>query len=174
MPDTELAPPRGGVLSIPAFRRLWIGLGLSSLGDWLGLLAITAMASALAPDDYDKQNYAIGAVLLLRVLPALLLGPLAGYVADRLDRRWTLIVGDVVRGLVFASIPIVNSFVWLLIATVIIDSFATLAPLPTGSGTACPGTGGAASTPRPCAPWSQRSRSCPATCRSGRSRSPER
>ena len=67
---------------IPAFRRLWIGLGLSSLGDWLGLLAITAMASALAPADYGKQNYAIGAVLLLRVLPALCARP-----ARRLRRR---------------------------------------------------------------------------------------
>jgi dTMP kinase len=117
------------VLRIPAFRRLWIGLGLSSLGDWLGLLAITAMASALAPDDYGKQNYAIGAVLLLRVLPALLLGPVAGYVADRLDRRWTLIVGDILRGVVFASIPIVNSFTWLLIATVVIEAI-TLVWLP--------------------------------------------
>ena len=129
MSESRPAPSRGGVLRIPAFRRLWIGLGLSSLGDWLGLLAITAMASALAPDDYDKQNYAIGAVLLLRVLPALLLGPLAGYVADRLDRRWTLIVGDVLRGVVFASIPLVNSFTWLLVATVIIEAI-TLVWLP--------------------------------------------
>ena len=129
MSESLAAPSRGGVLRIPAFRRLWIGLGLSSLGDWLGLLAITAMASALAPDDYDKQNYAIGAVLLLRVLPALVLGPVAGYVADRLDRRWTLIVGDILRGVLFASIPIVNSFTWLLIATVIIEAI-TLVWLP--------------------------------------------
>ncbi len=129
MSEVAGIPPRQSVLRIPAFRRLWIGLGLSSLGDWLGLLAITAMASALAPDDYAKQNYAIGAVLLLRVLPALVLGPLAGYVADRLDRRWTLVVGDVLRGLVFASIPVVNTLTWLLIATVIIEAI-TLVWLP--------------------------------------------
>ena len=34
------------VLRIRDFRHLWIGLGLSSLGDWLGLLALTAMANA--------------------------------------------------------------------------------------------------------------------------------
>src|SRR4029079_868245 len=108
----------GGVLSIRSFRRLWIALGLSSLGDWLGLLALTAMASAIADDNYADQNFAIAGVLFLRVLPAIVLGPLAGYIADRLDRRWTLIIGDVLRGLVFASIPFVNTLTWVLIATV--------------------------------------------------------
>ncbi len=75
----------GSVLRIPAFRKLWIGLGLSSLGDWLGLLALTAMANQLA-DGYAAKNYAIAGVLFLRVLPALVIGPLAGYVADRIDR----------------------------------------------------------------------------------------
>jgi dTMP kinase len=114
------------VLGIPAFRRLWVGLGLSSLGDWLGLLALTAMASALAPDSYAKQNFAIAGVLFLRVLPAALLGPLAGYVADRLDRRRTLVIGDLARGAVFASIPIVQTLTWVLVATVIIEAISLI------------------------------------------------
>lgn len=121
--------PSNGVLSIPSFRRLWIGLGLSSLGDWLGLLALTAMASELAPSSYAKQNFAIAGVLFLRVLPAALLGPLAGYIADRLDRRRTLVVGDILRGVVFASIPIVHTLTWVMVATVIIESI-TLVWLP--------------------------------------------
>lgn len=112
------------VLAITSFRRLWIGLGLSSLGDWLGLLALTAMASELAGDTYADKNFAIAGVLFLRVLPAVVLGPLAGYIADRLDRRWTLIVGDVVRGVVFASIPIVNTLTWVLVATVVIEAIS--------------------------------------------------
>ncbi|MGI8578417.1 MAG: dTMP kinase [Nocardioidaceae bacterium] len=123
MPPT-LSPASGGVLRIVAFRRLWIGLGLSSLGDWLGLLAITAMASALASPNYQQQNFAIAGVLFLRVLPALVLGPLAGYIADRLDRRWTLIIGDMLRGAVFVSIPIVHTLAWLLAATVIIEAIS--------------------------------------------------
>jgi dTMP kinase len=123
---SEVVLPRApsSVLSITAFRRLWIGLGLSSLGDWLGLLALTAMASALADKTYADQNFAIAGVLFLRVLPAVVLGPLAGYVADRLDRRWTLIIGDILRGLVFVSIPIVNTLAWVLIATVIIEGIS--------------------------------------------------
>ena len=114
----------GGVLSNRSFRRLWIGLGLSSLGDWLGLLALTAMASSLASDDYAQQNFAIAGVLLLRVLPAVVLGPLAGYVADRLDRRWTLVAGDLLRGAVFLSIPIIGTLSWVFVATVIIEAIS--------------------------------------------------
>lgn len=123
---SEVSLPRApkSVLAITSFRRLWIGLGLSSLGDWLGLLALTAMASELAGDTYADKNFAIAGVLFLRVLPAVVLGPLAGYIADRLDRRWTLIVGDVVRGVVFASIPIVNTLTWVLVATVVIEAIS--------------------------------------------------
>jgi dTMP kinase len=124
MSVSSLQPSTGGVLRLRSFRRLWIGLGLSSLGDWLGLLALTAMASALASSGYAQQNFAIGAVLLLRILPAVVLGPFAGYVADRLDRRTTLIVGDVLRGVVFASIPVVHTLQWVFVATVVIEAIS--------------------------------------------------
>jgi dTMP kinase len=109
------------VLRVPAFRRLWIGLGLSSLGDWLGLLALTAMANLLA-DGYAAQNYAIAGVLLLRVLPAVVIGPLAGYVADRLDRKVTLVWGDYVRGLLFLTIPLVGTLWWVFVVTVLVEA----------------------------------------------------
>jgi dTMP kinase len=126
MPDSgpAVGTSTWGVLRLRAFRRLWIGLGLSSLGDWLGLLALTAMASSLADASYESQNFAIAGVLFLRVLPALVIGPLAGYIADRLDRRTTLVVGDVARGLVFITIPIVDTLWWVLVATVIIEAIS--------------------------------------------------
>jgi dTMP kinase len=111
----------GSVLRIPAFRRLWIGLGLSSLGDWLGLLALTAMANQLA-DGYAAKNYAIAGVLFLRVLPALVIGPLAGYVADRIDRKFTLIWGDHVRGVLFLTIPLVGTLWWVFVVTVLVEA----------------------------------------------------
>ncbi|QNN54677.1 dTMP kinase [Nocardioides mesophilus] len=109
------------VLRIPDFRRLWIGLGLSSLGDWMGLLALTAIANASA-DSYAARNYAIAGVLFLRVLPALIMGPIAGYVADRLDRRHVLIWGDYIRGALFITIPIVDRLWWIFVVTVLVES----------------------------------------------------
>jgi dTMP kinase len=111
------------VLRIRDFRSLWIGLGLSSLGDWMGLLALTAMANASA-DSYAGKNYAIATVLFLRVLPALVMGPLAGYVADRLDRRRVLIWGDYLRGALFLTIPIVGTLWWIFVVTVLVEAIS--------------------------------------------------
>ena len=108
------------VLRIRPFRRLWLCLGLSSLGDWLGFLATTAMAGALATG-YRQQNFAIATVLLLRLLPALVAGPLGGILADRLDRRVNLVVGDVLRFGLMLSIPLVGTLTWLFVATVLIE-----------------------------------------------------
>jgi hypothetical protein len=41
------APAESSVLSIKPFRRLWIALSLSSLGDWLSILALTVLAAEL-------------------------------------------------------------------------------------------------------------------------------
>ena len=71
-----------GVLKTTPFRRLWYCTGLSSLGDWLGLLATTALATQLA-SGYQAQNFALGGVLVVRLLPSAVLGPLAGAFADR-------------------------------------------------------------------------------------------
>ena len=93
------------VLSIKPFRRLWIAMSLSSLGDWLSLVALASLASALAGTGSAAQYSAVGGVWLSSLLPALVLGPLAGAVADRLDRRLNMIVGDVLRAALYLSIP---------------------------------------------------------------------
>ena len=105
-----------GVLSIKPFRRLWIALSLSSLGDWLSIVALTVLAPSLAAGGLAAKGSAVSAVWLVTLLPALLFGPLAGAVADRLDRRMVMIVGDVIRGLLFLSIPLFPNLAWILVA----------------------------------------------------------
>ncbi|MDX6389474.1 MAG: dTMP kinase [Streptosporangiaceae bacterium] len=98
------------MLSIRPFRRLWIATSLSSLGDWLSLVALTSLALTLAGKGLSAQGAAVGGVWLSSLLPALVLGPLAGAAADRMDRRLNMIIGDVVRGLLYLSIPLDLSF----------------------------------------------------------------
>ena len=116
-PDHDLR----AVLRIGPFRRLWTALSLSSLGDWLGLLALTALAPRLAQHGYAAQNLAVAGVFILRLAPAIIVGPVAGVVADRLDRRWTMVVCDVARFGLFLSIPLVGTLTWLFAATFLIE-----------------------------------------------------
>ena len=104
------------MLSIKPFRRLWIALSLSSLGDWLSIVALTALAPALTNGGGVAKSSAVGGVWLATLLPALLFGPIAGALADRLDRRVTMITGDVIRGLLFLSIPLYPNLTWIYIA----------------------------------------------------------
>ncbi|HEY0508564.1 MAG TPA: dTMP kinase [Blastococcus sp.] len=111
------------VLRVRDFRKLWLSMSLSSFGDWLGLLAITATATSLV-DGFAAANFALGGVLLFRLLPAILLGPLAGAFADRFDRRKTMVITDIIRFGLFASIPIVDNLVWLFVAQFLIEAFS--------------------------------------------------
>jgi dTMP kinase len=104
------------VLSIKPFRRLWIALSLSSLGDWLSIVALTALAPSLTNGGQGAKASAVVGVWLVTLLPALLFGPLGGALADRLDRRTTMIIGDVIRGLLFLSIPIFPHLTWIYAA----------------------------------------------------------
>ena len=98
------------VLSIRPFRRLWIATSLSSLGDWLSLVALSTLASGMAGRGPAAQAAAVGGVWLTSLLPALLLGPLAGAVADRLDRRLNMITGDVLRAVLYLSLVLNLTF----------------------------------------------------------------
>ncbi|CAB4787440.1 unannotated protein [freshwater metagenome] len=93
----------------------------SSLGDWLGLLATTAMAQQLSGGDYAKANYAIAGVFISRLLPAVFLGPIAGVIADKLDRRKLMVICDILRTALYISIPIFHNYFWLYTATILVE-----------------------------------------------------
>lgn len=74
------------LLRTPDYRRLWLLGGIANAMRWLELLAATlwtfeATGSALA----------VSAVAMMRALPMLLLGAVAGALAERMDRRRLLI-----------------------------------------------------------------------------------
>jgi dTMP kinase len=109
------------VLAIPAFRKLWNSMVFSSLGDWLGLLATTALAAQLSGGSYATANFAIAGVFIARLLPAVFLGPIAGVIADRFDRRKLMVTADIFRAALYISIPIVNTYFWLYAAMILVE-----------------------------------------------------
>ncbi|WP_204034126.1 dTMP kinase [Micromonospora qiuiae] len=121
------------MLRIRPFRRLWVVLGVASFGDWFGLLATSVFAAAQVEGNTAK-GAAFGGVIAVRLLPALLLGPVAGVLADRFDRRWTMVICDVLRFVLFASIPLyaltgasgARVVSWAVIATFLIETVTLL------------------------------------------------
>ncbi|MEV1166971.1 dTMP kinase [Nonomuraea sp. NPDC049784] len=115
------------VLANAPFRRLWMAMSVCSLGDWLNILALTALAANITQGDYRVQSLAVGGVFIAKMLPAVLLGPLAGVFADRFDRRLTMFVADLARFAVVLSIPLIYSFQWVIsyqwviIATILVE-----------------------------------------------------
>ncbi|MER5636711.1 MFS transporter [Kitasatospora sp. NPDC002227] len=77
------------------FHRLWGAVTASSLGDGMRFVALPLLAARLTTD--PRQ---IAAVAMSEQLPLLLLGLLAGALADRLDRRRILWLVDTVRALI--------------------------------------------------------------------------
>ena len=73
-------------LRIPDFRLLWGGGLISSLGSWLLVLAVPAHILAVTGSLRDT-----GLTLAAQYLPQLVLGPVAGAVADGWDRRRLMI-----------------------------------------------------------------------------------
>jgi MFS family permease len=86
-------------------RTFFLVLAQSALGTGAGYVALLLVA-------YDRYEsaWAISLVLLADLLPAMLLGPVFGAVADRWSRRVCLIVADVVRAAGFLGVILVPSF----------------------------------------------------------------
>lgn len=109
-------------LAIPAFRRMWVALGLSSLGDWMGLLALAALAQNRFGDSVTSQGLAVSGIFLLRLVPTLVLAPFAGVVADKLDRRLTIVVTNWLRALILLSIVAFEARWWVFAATFLLEA----------------------------------------------------
>lgn len=117
---TASRPALKELLGIRPFRNLFAAGAFSSFGDWLALLATTALAAELAAGGVGEY-LAVSGVFILRIAPAVILGPVAGVVADRLDRRRTMIIGDLLRFALFVSIPLVGQLWWMYAAIVVIE-----------------------------------------------------
>ena len=88
------------LLTHRAFARLLAAMTVSSLGDWVGFIAVTAIVATIGG---GTPLLAVAGVMIARTLPAFLFGPIAGTLVDRLDRKRLMIVADLARGAMYLS-----------------------------------------------------------------------
>jgi MFS family permease len=85
------------------FRLLYFGQAISQLGDWFNAVAVYALLL-----DLTGSATAVAWMMITQYLPVALVGPMAGVVVDRVDRRRLMIVADVVRGVLIVGLLLVR------------------------------------------------------------------
>jgi dTMP kinase len=101
------------------FFRLWLAQVLSSTGDWIGFVAIVALATRL--EGAASGAAAVGIVMSARLIPGFFFAPVAGVLVDRWDRRRVMVSCDLVRGGVLATLPFVTTLWGLVLASLALE-----------------------------------------------------
>jgi MFS family permease len=112
------------LLGRPGFRLLLTGQAVSALGDWMGTIAFMVLVHRLT-----DSSTAVAGVLVLRLLPAAVAGPLTAQAARRWDRRYTMVSMDLVRAGLIALVPLVRGLWWIYLMAFLVE-VASLVFLP--------------------------------------------
>jgi len=106
------------VLRDGLFLRFWGGSSISTLGNQVTVIALPWLVLQLT-----NSPFQLGIVGALEFLPFLLFGLVVGVYADRWDRRTILLVADLVRFVVLASVPLAALLHVLTVAQLYLVAF---------------------------------------------------
>ena len=84
------------------FVLLWAAYGVSAVGDHLSEMALLQTAGGFQRDDITRVQ---ALMTFCFFVPFVLLGPLAGWWADRFSRKWTMIASDLARAVIMVTLP---------------------------------------------------------------------
>lgn len=87
------------------YRRFWLGALVSNSGTWLQNLAVPYVLLEIT----DAASW-VGFAAFASIFPAMVLGPVAGNLADRFDRRKVLLVGQFAAAV--AAAALCAAWVW--------------------------------------------------------------
>lgn len=93
------------------FRKLWTGQLISQTGDWFNNVALFTLMLSLT-----GKSESVGYILIIKLLPTFFVGPFAGVVADRFNRKAIMILSDVLRGFLVLGFLFIKSpdQVWIV------------------------------------------------------------
>ncbi len=101
------------------FALLWLGQLVSLSGDWLLIVALPFYVYQLTGSILQT-----GVMLMAEMLPRVLLGSVAGVFVDRWNRRWTMILSDLLRSGFLLLLLFVHSrdLLWLIYIVTILQA----------------------------------------------------
>ena len=77
------------------YRYAWTGQVVSEIGDHFNNIAVFSLALQAT-----GSGLVVSGVMLSRAVPAILAGPLAGVLLDRVDRRKVMVGSDLIRAVI--------------------------------------------------------------------------
>lgn len=124
------APPAprsayANLLANKNFRYWFASSFTSSVGDWMGFVALTALMTQLY-DNSSAALFAVGSLLMIRLAPSALFGPIAGVIADRYDRRKVLVFTDLSRAVIYGMIAFAGDILAIFALTFIVECVSLL------------------------------------------------
>src|SRR5882724_161332 len=95
------------------YRNTWMAQVVSEIGDYFNNVAVFALVM-----EKSGSGMVVSGVMLARAIPAVIAGPIAGVLLDRLDRKRIMIASDIVRALIALAfvLTIDQPRPWLLYA----------------------------------------------------------
>mgnify|MGYP001164793083 CR=1 FL=1 len=101
------------------YRAMWMGAMCSNIGTWMQTIAVQWLIKSMAP---GASALWLGRATFLHHMSAALLLPVGGMLADRFDRRWIILTGNICLGLLALTLMtlqwqgMIN--IWILLAAV--------------------------------------------------------
>src|SRR5215211_2115883 len=120
--ETGLPPAFWRVFGTRSFFKLWVAQVVSSLGDWIGIIAILAIAARVS----GGSGAAVSLVMMARVVPGFFLATVGGVIVDRLDRRKVMVVCDIGRAGLLVLLPFVDSLLGLVLVSLALEVLSLL------------------------------------------------
>ncbi len=111
----------GDVLADRDFRRLWGVTIFAALGESIAQIALPLLVYAIT-----GSGTMLGVVFAISTLPKIILSPLAGMLADRVDRRRIVLACDIARVIAVAVLPFTGTAFQIGAVALVIAVFTAL------------------------------------------------
>lgn len=105
-PAGALGNPYVRLATNGAFSAMWLGQVVSSLGDRVHQVALVFLVAGAT----DSSPLALGLAFAAMTIPTFLVGPVAGALVDRWDRKRVMVGSDLIRAVIVGMIPVASGW----------------------------------------------------------------
>ncbi len=104
------------------FLLLMIAQGISSIGDWLSIVAIITLVGL----KWEATPMEMSFIILSLALPMAIFGPITGTFADKMERKFLMVFSDLIRGGLILILTIVDQLWSVYLCLFLVGIFSAI------------------------------------------------